>query len=267
MVTRGLSERRALTIVRMSAATLRYAPRPDRDADLRDRIVALAHRHRRYGARMTYLKLRQEGRVVNHKRVDRLYAEARLQVKRRKRKRCPWPIASLSSGPRRLTMYGLWSADFVFDRTAEGRVLKCLTMVDDATTEAVAIVPARALGGLAVTRVLDRLAVERGLPAVLRTDNALEFCGRTMLTWAHERGVTLRLIEPGRPNQNAYIESFNGRFRDECLSGLLERDEREGLNEAQMQCNPGSCCHGRGWVRSTWSTRSASVNHARVGAT
>lgn len=80
------------------------------------------------------------------------------------------------------------------------------------------IVPARALGGLPVTRVLDRLALDRGLPHVLRTDNALEFCGRAMLTWAHERRVTLRLIEPGKPNQNAYIESFNGRFRDECLN-------------------------------------------------
>jgi len=106
----------------------------------------------------------------------------------------------------------------VFDRTAEGRVVKCLAIVDDATTEAVALVPARALGGLAVTRVLDRLAVIRGLPRVLRTDNALEFCGRAMLTWAHDRRVTLRLIEPGKPNQNAYIESFNGRFRDECLN-------------------------------------------------
>ena len=96
--------------------------------------------------------------------------------------------------------------------------MKCLTVVDDATTEAVVIVPARALGGLSVTRVLDRLALERGLPRVLRTDNGKEFCGRAMLTWAHTRGVTLRWIEPGKPNQNAYIESFNGRFRDECLN-------------------------------------------------
>ena len=127
-----------------------------------------------------------------------------------------WPIASRCSRPQRRNE--VWSADFVFDRTAEGRVLKCLTIVDDATTEAVAIVPARALGGLPVTRVLDALAITRGLPQVLRTDNGLEFCGRAMLTWAHERGVTLRLIEPGKPTQNAYIESFNGRFRDECLN-------------------------------------------------
>jgi putative transposase len=216
MVTRGLSERRALAVVHMSAAALRYTPQPDRDTDLRDRIVALAHRHRRYGAGMIYLKLRQAGQVVNHKRVDRLYAEARLQVKRRRRKKVPVLDRQPLLRPRHRNE--VWSADFVFDRTAEGRVLKCLTIVDDATTEAVAIVPARALGGLPVTRVFDQLAASRGLPQVLRTDNGPEFCGRAMLTWAHERGLTLRLIEPGKPTQNAYVESFNGRFRDECLN-------------------------------------------------
>jgi putative transposase len=216
IVTRGLSERRALVVVRMSAAALRYTPRPDRDTDLRDRIVALAHRHRRYGAGMIYLKLRQAGQVVNHKRVDRLYAEARLQVKRRRRKKIPVRDRHPLLRPRQRNE--VWSADFVFDRTAEGRVLKCLTIVDDATTEAVAIVPARALGGRPITRVLEQLAASRGLPQVLRTDNGPEFCGRAMLTWAHERGLTLRLIEPGKPTQNAYVESFNGRFRDECLN-------------------------------------------------
>jgi putative transposase len=216
MVTRGLSERRALTVVGMSASALRYVPAPDRNATLRARIVVLAHRHRRYGAGMIYLKLRQAGEPANHKRVDRLYTEARLQVRRRRRKKVPQADRQPLVRPQGANE--VWSADVVFDRTAEGRVLKCLTIVDDATTEAVATVPTRALGGLAITRVLDQLAVERGLPAVLRTDNALEFCGRAMLTWAHEHGVTLRLIEPGKPNQNAYIESFNGRLRDECLN-------------------------------------------------
>ncbi len=199
----------------MSAAAVRYVPRADPDPSLRDRIVALAHRHRRC-AGMIYLKSRQEGRVVNHKRVDRLYAEARLQVRRRRRKKVP--VADRQPLARPQAPNEVWSADFVFDRTAEGRVLKCLTIVDDATTEAVAVVPARALGGLPVTRVLDALAATRGLPRMLRTDNGLEFCGRAMLTWAHARGVTLRLIEPGKPTQNAYVESFNGRFRDECLN-------------------------------------------------
>jgi putative transposase len=216
MTERGLSERRALAVIGMSASALRYAPVPDRNAALRTRIVALAHRHRRYGAGLIYLKLRQAGDRVNHKRVHRLYVEERLQIRRRRRKKVP--MADRQPLVKPTAPNEVWSADFVFDRTAEGRVLKCLAIVDDATTEAVAIIPARALGGLAVTRALDRLAATRGLPHVLRTDNGLEFCGRTMLTWAHERRVTLRLIEPGKPTQNAYIESFNGRFRDECLN-------------------------------------------------
>lgn len=216
MTERGLSERRALAVIGMSPSALRYAPSPDRNEALRARIVALAHRHRRYGVGMIYLKLRQAGETVNYKRVERLYVAERLQVRRRRRKKVPAVDRQPLVRPTRPNE--VWSADFVFDRTAEGRVLKCLAIVDDATTEAVAVVPARALGGLPVTRVLDRLAIERGLPKMLRTDNGLEFCGRAMLTWAHDRGVTLRLIEPGKPNQNAYIESFNGRLRDECLN-------------------------------------------------
>jgi transposase InsO family protein len=108
--------------------------------------------------------------------------------------------------------------DFVFDRCADGRVVKSLTIVDDATHESVAIRPEHAISGLAVTRILDRLAKTRGLPRIIRTDNGKEFCGRAILTWAHQQGVALRLIEPGKPNQNAYIESFNGRLRDECLN-------------------------------------------------
>ena len=108
--------------------------------------------------------------------------------------------------------------DFVFDRTADGRVIKCLVIVDDATHEPVAIDVERAISGQGVCRVLDRLALSRGLPKVIRTDNGKEFCGKAMVTWAHDRGVQLRLIEPGKPNQNAYVESFNGRLRDECLN-------------------------------------------------
>ena len=110
------------------------------------------------------------------------------------------------------------SSGLSYDRTAEGRSVKCLTVVDDGTHEAVAVVPERAMGGNALTRVLNRLRVERGLPRVIRTDNGKEFCRRAMLTWAHQHQISLRLIEPGKPNQNAYVESFNGRLRDECLN-------------------------------------------------
>lgn len=216
LADRGLSERHALRVVGMSASAYRYPPAPDRNEALREWIVALAHRHRRYGAGMIYLKLRQSGQPVNHKRVERLYAEAGLQVRRRRRKKVPvsdrQPLGRPPSSNR------VWSMDFVFDRTAEGRVIKCLTVVDDATHEDVTVVPERAIGGQSLPRMLDRLAVQRGLPQAVRTDNGKEFCDRAMLTWAHARGVRLFLIQPGKPNQNAYIESFNGRLRDECLN-------------------------------------------------
>ena len=216
IVDKGLSERRALLIVQMSPSALRYQPCPDHNQALRERIVALAQRHRRYGAGMIYLKLRQEGLGVNHKRVDRLYAEAALQIKRRKRKKIPIGERQPLFRPEHADH--VWSMDFVFDRSADSRVIKCLTVVDDATHEAVAVVVERAMGGELLTRIMERICRERGYPQVIRTDNGKEFCGKAMLTWCHANGVKLRLIEPGKPNQNAYIESFNGRLRDECLN-------------------------------------------------
>ena len=213
---KGLSERRALCAAGMSASAYRYKPAQDHNCELRQKIVALAQRHRRYGAGMIYLKLRQAGEMVNHKRVERLYAQAGLQLKKRKRKKVPQADRCPLGRPSAANQ--VWSMDFVFDRTAEGRSIKSLTVVDDATHEAVAIVPERALGGLHLVRILDQLACTRGLPQAIRTDNGREFCGRVMLNWAYERGIKLFLIEPGKPNQNAYIESFNGRFRDECLN-------------------------------------------------
>jgi transposase InsO family protein len=216
IMDKGLSERRSLAVAGMSASAYRYATRPDRNVELRQRILALAQRHKRYGVGMIHLKLQQAGLLVNHKRVERLYQEAKLQVRRRKRKKVP--VSERQPLARPTAANEVWSMDFVFDRTAEGRVLKCLTVVDDATHEAVVIEVERAISGMGVARVMDRLALTRGLPKVIRSDNGKEFCGKAMVSWAHERGVQLRLIEPGKPNQNAYIESFNGRLRDECLN-------------------------------------------------
>nr|WP_224787018.1 IS3 family transposase [Pandoraea sputorum] len=213
---RSLSERRALRVIGMSAIAYRYQPAPDRNQALRAQILALAQRHRRYGSGMIYLKLRQSGMPVNHKRVERLYAEEKLQVRCRKRKKVP--VSDRQPLGRPSMANQVWSMDFVFDRTAEGGVIKNLTVVDDATHEAMAIVPERAIDGLALTRILDRVALHRGLPQAIRTENGKEFYGRAMQSWAHGRGVKLFLIKPGKPTQNAYIESFNGRFRDECLN-------------------------------------------------
>jgi putative transposase len=180
MGTRGLTERRALAVVGMSANSLRYESRPDQNVALRARIVALAQRHRRYGSPMIYLKLRQAGEIINHKRVERLYGLEKLHIKRRR--------------------------------------LKNLVIVDDATHEVVAIVTEHTIGGDHLTRILDGICSQRGKPSIIRSDNGPEFTGKAMLTWAHRHGIALRLIEPGKPNQNAYVESLNGRFRDECLN-------------------------------------------------
>lgn len=213
---RGLSQRRALKLVGMSASVLRYQARDDGNEKLKQRIVELAQRHRRHGYRMIHLRLRHEGWSANLKRVRRLYRLEGLQVKRRQRKKVPlWDRQPLLRPARRNEV---WSVDFVFDRLADGRALKCLTVVDDATHESVAIHPDTAISGAYVSRILDRAKQERGLPKVIRSDNGKEFCGRAMAAWAYENGVSLRFIEPGKPNQNAYVESFNGRLRDECMN-------------------------------------------------
>nr|WP_253254495.1 IS3 family transposase [Xanthomonas arboricola] len=215
-IRRGASERRALATIGMSASALRYCPRQDRNGELRERILA-------FGASPSPLRRGDDlsqtatGRTPGElQAVEQLYREQQLQVRRRKRKKVP--VGERQPLLRPAHANQVWSMDFVFDRSAEGRVIKCLVIVDDATHEAVAIEVECAISGHGVARVLDRLARSRGLPQVIRTDNGKEFCGKAMVVWAHARGVQLRLIQPGKPNQNAYIESFNGRLRDECLN-------------------------------------------------
>lgn len=194
-----MSERRSLAVLGMSASALRYQPAPARNAALRAEIVRLAQRHRRYGAAMIHLKLRQQGWRVNHKRVERLYALEGLQVRRRKRKK----VAMAERQPliRPVAANAVWSMDFVFDRVASGRALKCLAIVDDATHECIALVPAYAMSGRQVVGVLEQLRHTRGLPQVIRSDNGREFTGKAMLTWAHEHGVHLKTIEPDKPTR------------------------------------------------------------------
>jgi putative transposase len=158
----------------------------------------------------------REGLQVNHKRVYAVYRDAGLQVRRRRRKRLtrgqrvPLPAPS-RRGER-------WSMDFMLDTLADGRGFRTLNIVDDCTRECVAIEVDRSLPGLRVVRVLDRLAETIGLPEILVMDNGPEFSGRALDTWAYARGVQLRFIRPGKPIENAFVESFNGKFRDECLN-------------------------------------------------
>ena len=201
----------------LSRTVLHYAPSPDRDSGgLRARIVELAAERRPFGYRRIHALLRREGHHDNVKRVHRLYREERLQVQRRRRRRGVAverrPLL-VPTAPNQV-----WSMDFVSDMLEHGRRLKCLTIVDDFSKESIDIVIDHGISGLYVTRVLDRAARFRGLPRSIRTDQGPEFTGKALDQWAYERGVELRLIEAGKPTQNAYVESFNGKFRDECLN-------------------------------------------------
>jgi len=180
------------------------------------RLQAHAAARARFGYRRLHILLEREGLVVNHKRVHRIYRAAGLQVRRRRRKRltraerAPLPVPS----QRRER----WSMDFTVDTLADGRGFRTLNIVDDFTRECVAIEVDRSLPGLRVARVLDRLHAAMGLPQTIVVDNGPEFAGRTLDAWAYAHGVTLRFIRPGKPIENAYVESFNGKFRDECLN-------------------------------------------------
>jgi putative transposase len=203
--------------VGLSTATWRYQRRASAtNVVVLARLQAHAAVRARFGYRRLHVLLEREGFVVNHKRIHRLYRDAGLQVRRRRRKRLtradrvPLPTPS-----RRLER---WSMDFTVDTLADGRGFRTLNIVDDFTRECVAIEVDRSLPGLRVARVLDRLHAAVGLPACLVCDNGPEFAGRTLDAWAYAHGVALRFIRPGKPIENAYVESFNGKFRDECLN-------------------------------------------------
>lgn len=212
----GISERKACGLAGISRSVMNYEPMPDGNEELRGKIVDLAQVRKRFGYRRIHALLRREGIEVNAKRVYRLYTEENLSVRRRKRRkgiaveRDPLVLPDAANET--------WSMDFVMDRLANGNRLKLLTIVDDFTKESVDIVAARSITGDDLTEILDRLGRFRGLPKAIRTDQGPEFTSRALDAWAYRNGVKLKLIQPGKPTQNAYIESFNGKFRDECLN-------------------------------------------------
>ncbi|HAU4426172.1 TPA: IS3 family transposase [Citrobacter freundii] len=213
----GLSQRRACRLTGLSLSTYRYeAHRPAADAHLSGRITELALERRRFGYRRIWQLLRREGLHVNHKRVYRLYHLSGLGVKRRRRRKglATERLPLLRPAAPNLT----WSMDFVMDALSTGRRIKCLTCVDDFTKECLTVTVAFGISGVQVTRILDSIALFRGYPATIRTDQGPEFTCGALDQWAFEHGVELRLIQPGKPTQNGFIESFNGRFRDECLN-------------------------------------------------
>lgn len=214
-----VSQRRACQVTGADRTSIRYrSVRPD-DGALRTRLRELAVQRRRFGYRRLYLMLRAEGTFVNHKKVRRLYAEERLQVRRRGgRKRALGtrsPIA-LPLGPNQR-----WSLDFVSDTLTDSRRFRMLAIVDDFTRECLTLVADTSISGVRVGRELDTVIARRGRPQSIVSDNGTELTSMAILRWAQDAGVGWHYIAPGKPQQNAFVESFNGRLRDELLNETL----------------------------------------------
>lgn len=211
-----LSERRACGLIGMNRGSWRYQQKDREDAKLRRRLLELAEQRPRFGYRRLHRMLRREEWVVNHKRVYRLYREEGLAMRRRKRKRFRSEARVPLALPTRANQ--MWTMDFTRDSLASGRKFRTLNLMDGCTREALCIEVDTSLPGLRVVQVLERVGQERGLPETIQVDNGPEFISRVVDQWAYANGVALHFIDPGKPVQNAFIESFNGKFRDECLS-------------------------------------------------
>jgi putative transposase len=224
---RGLSQRRATALCKVARSSLKYTSRKAAaDAAVIARMKELAAQYPRFGYRRIQVYLERDGLEMNGKRMHRLWRTAKLQLpKKRPRKRIRGTVRDVPEVP--VSSNEVWSYDFVFDHAANGQQIKCLTVVDEGTSEGLAIDVAGSIRSRRVIEVLARLVSERGPPKTLRSDNGPEFVSRALLKWIADEGIESALIEPGKPWQNGTCESFNGKFRDECLSveWFRSRDE------------------------------------------
>jgi putative transposase len=260
-----LSERRACRIIGCVRMTVRYSARKPIDTKLRERLRALAQKHRRFGYRRLHVLLRREGFKVNHKRLFRLYREERLTVRRRggrKRAlgtRAPMIAAQLPNDR--------WSVDFAADQFIDGRRMRIFVVVDDCTRECLALIADTSISGIRVSRELDRLLGECGKPKVIVSDNGTELTSNAILRWADDHKIAWHYIDPGKPVQNAFAESFIGRLRDELLNETLFRSlphARAVLEEWRADYNTERPHSRLGWMSpSTYAAarRSAALRY------
>lgn len=215
----AISERRACVILSVDRTSMRYAHRRSDDGDLRSRLREIALERRRFGYRRLGIMLAREGIVMNHKKLLRLYREENLRVRRRRgRKRAMGTRAPMTI-PQGANQR--WSLDFVSDTLACGRRIRILAMVDDFTRECLALVVDTSISGVRVARELDTIIAIRGKPLMIVSDNGTELTSLAILRWTQERRIEWHYIAPGKPQQNGFVESFNGRLRDECLNETL----------------------------------------------
>ena len=217
----ALSERQACKLVGVSRTGYRHQSNPPDDKALRNRLDELARQYPRYGYLMLHSLLKSEGLVINRKRTYRLYKEAGLQVRTKKRKKLTRPAAVMTTP---VAPNLRWSMDFVADQLSNGRRFRILNVVDDHSREVIGQLVRFSITGQQVARFLSQLAEERTLPDEIVCDNGTEFTSKAMFFWSQESGTTLRFIQPGKPTQNAFVESLNGKFRNECLNQHWFRD-------------------------------------------
>ena len=224
---KGYSQRRACRLVGLHPKTYRYASKRTGDEGLRAKLRELASQRRRFGYRRLGLMLERQGIKLSPKKLYRLYREERLTVRKRGgRKRALGTRAPMTIPQDRNLR---WSLDFVMDTTVSGRRFRILTLVDDFTRECLGLVADTSLTAPRVVRELDRIVELRGCPRMIVSDNGTEFTSNAILAWQQERDIEWHYIAPGKPMQNGFIESFNGRLRDECLNEHLFSN----LNEAR----------------------------------
>lgn len=230
-----MSERRACRVIGIDRTSVRYqATRPD-DGELRERIKVLASERRRFGYRRLHILLRREGHAVNKKRVQRIYREERLTVRRRGgRKRAMGARRPIETP---LLPNQRWSLDFVSNQMTDGRRFRILTVIDNCTRECLALAADTSLSGRRVARELDDIIRQRGRPDMIVSDNGTEYTSNAILAWADETGVSWHYIAPGKPQQNGYNESFNGRLRDELLNETLFRSLPHGKRCSDATCS------------------------------
>jgi putative transposase len=216
-IERGLTHRWACALMQVSRSTMGYELKmPGKDAPVVAAMARLSGSYPRYGARRIRIFLRREGLEVGVGRCSRLWSQAGLQLPKKRRRRRVAGSRPRPHAPAALN--SVWSYDFVFDACADGKQLKCLTVVDEFSKEALAIDVAGSIRSKRVIDVLSRLISIRGAPRNLRSDNGPEFVSTALLKWVLEEGIESALIDPGKPWQNGTNESFNGKFRDECLA-------------------------------------------------
>ena len=219
MREKGYSQRRACKLVGIEPKTCRYVSRRQDDGAVRVRLRALAGERRRFGYRRLHILLARDGVKLNHKRLFRIYREERLGVRKRGGRKRALGTRSPMVLPEAANQR--WSLDFVSDALSSGRRFRVLAVVDDFTRECLGLVVDTSLSGLRVGRELDRIVELRGKPLMIVSDNGTELTSHAILRWQEKQGVLWHYIAPGKPQQNGFVESFNGRFRDECLNEHL----------------------------------------------